>query len=396
MSEREEGLNINRFGRLSPRGLAALIAVLLAVGLLAAALVVSAFGGSGTTPPLDQAIEAALAAPPPAGITAQVSVSDHVFDASSLGPAGGLVAPLLSGASGELWVGSDGEARLDLQTALGAIEVFSDETDLTVYDAAANTAWRLALPPRSVGASPGPPSLADIDRVLAELGGYAQLSGPISDTVAGQAADTVTLSPTAGAGLLGSVALSFDAATGVPLRLAIEANGSTTPVLEFTLTSISYAAVPASDVEVDLPSGLNIVTLNASSAGVAAAGPPPSGLGAVTQAVPFTLVAPDTLGGLPRSGVHLLGTGSAAGALVTYGTGLRALVVAERSTPAVAGGEAGLLDLLPSLSIGGASGHVLATALGTIITFDRAGVSYVLAGSVDQADAEAAAQALAS
>jgi hypothetical protein len=252
-SERRRADSMNRFRRLPPRRLAAVAAALAAVGLLAAGIVMSALGGSGA-PPLDKAIQAALAAPPPAGITAQVTLTDHLFDASGPGPLAGLAGPLLSGASGELRVGSDGHALLDLQTALGEIEVIFDGTSVTVYDPAATTAWRLPLPASGSGAAPTVPSLAEIDAFLAALGGDAQVSGPATATVAGQAAYTVTLSPSGG-GLLESAALSFDAATGVPLRLAIDARGSTSPVLELTVTSISYAAVPAADVEVTLPPG---------------------------------------------------------------------------------------------------------------------------------------------
>lgn len=42
------------------------------------------------------------------------------------------------------------------------------------------------------------------------------------------------------------------------------------------------------------------------------------------------------------------------------------------------------------------TGHELVTALGTVLTFTRAGVSTTLLGSITQADAEAAAKALAS
>jgi len=383
---------MNRFRRPSPRGLAALLLSLAAAGSLALALVVGAFARSGATPALDQAIQAALAAPPPAGITARITVSDDLFDSSGLGPLSGIAGPLLSGAEGELWVGGDGRAKLDLQTGLGPIELFSDGTELTVYDAAANTAWTLALPARTARTAPTVPSLAQIDAVLADLGRFAQISGPTPGTVAGQAADTVTLAPSAGGGLLGSLALSFDAADGVPLQLAVDAKGSTTPVLELTVSSISYAAVPLSDVEPALPSGVNVITLTPP----APAGPSASGPGAVAKAVPFTLVAPATLGGLPRSAVRSTGAGSTAGALVIYGAGPGALVLDERASSAAAGDGAGLLDLLPRVSIDGVSGHELVTALGTIISFDRAGVSFTLLGSVDKADAEAAAQALAS
>ena len=48
---------------------------------------------------------------------------------------------------------------------------------------------------------------------------------------------------------------------------------------------------------------------------------------------------------------------------------------------------------LPKISINGVSGQELDTALGTVVRFDRAGVGYVVAGSVPPTAAEAAALA---
>ena len=107
--------------------------------------------------------------------------------------------------------------------------------------------------------------------------------------------------------------------------------------------------------------------------------------------MPFTLAAPDTLVGLPRTGRPPVSDG--APALVTYGQGLGAIAVIERK--ADAGGRAGgTLAGLPTVSIDGATGHELATALGTVIESQQGGVSYTLAGSLPPAAAEAAARGL--
>jgi hypothetical protein len=208
----------------------------------------------------------------------------------------------------------------------------------------------------------------------------------------------VTVSPSSSAGLLGSASLSFDAATGAPLSFSIDARGSSTPVLALTVTGISYGAVPDSTVELTPPPGAHIVTLTAPSAPAAssAAATPVSGLAAVAQAVPFTLVAPDSIDGLARGDVRLLGSGASAGALIAYGQGLGSLTVVEHAAGSTDALPSSALDVLPGVSINGASGHELVTALGTIIAFDHAGVSFAVAGSVSQADAETAARALAS
>jgi hypothetical protein len=77
--------------------------------------------------------------------------------------------------------------------------------------------------------------------------------------------------------------------------------------------------------------------------------------------------------------------------LVVYGEGPGAIVVAERKAdPARPRG--GLMTALPPVSLGGVTGHELTTQLGTLIEWQRGGVTYVLAGSVPAAKAETAAR----
>jgi hypothetical protein len=115
-------------------------------------------------------------------------------------------------------------------------------------------------------------------------------------------------------------------------------------------------------------------------------------LDAVQAAVSFPIVAPDSLVGLPRRTVQLLDSGDSKGALIVYGQGLGAVVVVER--PAGSSSAGGQLDALPRISVGGVTGHELATQLGTVIEFQQGGVSFILAGSLPPAAAEAAARAI--
>ena len=115
----------------------------------------------------------------------------------------------------------------------------------------------------------------------------------------------------------------------------------------------------------------------------------------------FKLDAPSTLAGLKRSSVRLLDSQGTAGALLTYGNGLGGIAVVEdpaspqsaSSSAAQSGGDRHGLSV-PTVTINGSSGQVLATALGTFIRFTRAGVSYVVLGSVPQSTAEQAARGL--
>lgn len=385
--------------RLSTRVLLLVVAA-LAVGALAAVVVVKASGGSGATPPpkpLAQAIQDALTAPKTQGITARIQFTNHLIASGSFG---GTSSPLLSGATGRLWATADGRLRLELQSDAGDAQVLSDGKTLTVYDASSNTVYKVALPAQTPDtaskATDTPPTLAKIEEALTQLGSYADLSGATPDTIAGQAAYTLRLTPKHDGGLLGAVEVGWDAVQGVPLRAAIYAQGDSLPVLELAATDITYGRVSDADVNITPPAGAKVVDLSppsSSSKPGDTGAKPVTGAAAVAAAVPFTLQAPDTLVGLPLKEVRLIDSGGTPGAAVVYGQGLGAIVVLERK-PDAKGGSPGGLDQLPQVSINGATGHELPTALGTLIQFEKGGVAYTLVGSLPSAAAEAAARAL--
>jgi outer membrane lipoprotein-sorting protein len=390
---------VNVFRRLSSRGLIVAIVSVLALSAAAAVGAVAAFGGDGSPPPpepLSQAIENALTAPPVDGISARIQFTNHLLPSGSLGALAG-ASPLLSGASGRLWLTSDGKVRLELQSDAGDAQIVSDGTTLTVYDASSNTAYTATLPASTdTSTSPDtPPSLSEVESGLAELAGVAVVSGAMPDSIAGQPAYTVHISPKDSGGLIGGGDLSFDAVTGVPLRVAIYARGDSSPVLELTATDITYGPVSDSDVNITPPPGAKMVTLPsfAGDSSSTSSVPPVTGVDAVSAAVPFTLVAPDSLNGLARSEVRLTGGAGDEGALITYGDGLGTVFVSEHAADTTPAAESPL-DALPEVTINGAKGHELVTALGTVLQFDSGGVTYTVGGSVTQADAEAAAQAL--
>ena len=97
----------------------------------------------------------------------------------------------------------------------------------------------------------------------------------------------------------------------------------------------------------------------------------------------FPVAAPDTLVGLPRQDVRLVGDGESQTVVVSYGQGLGAIVVAERKAPQEAA-SAGDLGSLPTVSLDGVSAHELATQLGTIVAWERNGVT-TIAGSIPTA-----------
>lgn len=414
----------------STRRLLAAISGLVAA-IAATAAIAAAASGTGPVPqarPLASAVHHALSGPKVTGISANIKFTNNLIDTSAIQGSD----PILTGASGRLWLG-DHRMRLELQSNNGDVEVLLDHNRFSISDPAANTVYQGALPKGLMGGSGaadkarakapadnGIPSIAEIQKTLAKLMAHVNLSGATPGDVAGQPAYTVSVSPQHDGGLLGSAQIAFDAIRGVPLRLAVYARGNTTPVLELVATNITYGAVPAADFNVAPPAGAKVVKVatGTTASGTKAPGAKNrhgdhasvTGIKAVSSQLSFPLVAPAKLVGLPRHTVTLLDWGSRKAALVTYGLGLGGVAVIEKASSATSSaasksaskssqsqsqsgsGHSGLS--LPTVSINGATGTELDTALGTLVRFTRSGVDYTVVGSVPSAAADAAARGL--
>jgi outer membrane lipoprotein-sorting protein len=376
------------------------------------ALAFAAMGGSGPTPPpkpLAQAVHDAITAPPVPGVTARIRFTNNLIEGASL--ANGQ-SPVLSGATGRLWASADGRLRLELQSGRGDAQVLSDGKTITFFDASSNSAYRVTLPRRTDRAAKSgtsehqPPSVAKIEEFLKDLAGEVDVSGAIPSDVAGRPAYTVRISPKHDGGLIGAAELAFDAQYGTPLRAAVYASGKPDPVLELKATDIRFGPVDASALDGSLPPGAKVKTIDLGRYSRRAAdkrdaggphAPDVTGPQAVGAQVPFKLSAPDQLAGLPRREVRLIDIDDEKGALVTYGAGLGGIAVLEHqatSPDASRGPRDEHRFALPRVTIDGAPGEELATALGTIVRFQRDGVHYTVVGSVPPAAAEAAARDL--
>lgn len=388
------------FRRLSTTRLIVLAAAFVAV-LVGSAVAVAASGGGGPTPPpkpLAQAIHDAVSGPELSGVTARVTFTNNLFPSGAL--TGTTGTALMTGASGRLWLNQNG-GRIELQSDAGDVQVVWDSSKVTVYDASSNTAYVADLPAHeasAAGAQPGPPSLDEISSFLTDLGKHWTVSDAQPSDVAGQAAYTVKISPSHDGGLLGSAELAWDAIHGVPLKIAVYAQGSSAPALALEVKEISFGAVPDSDIAIGVPAGAKTVDLSSAGKGTTGADgstAPITGLAAVQAAAPFSVVAPDSLVGLPLQDIRLVGDAGSKTVVAVYGHGLGAVVVIERAQDASTAKQgSGGLSSLPTVSLDGLTAHELSTQLGTVIGWDRAGVSYVLAGSVPTAAAEVAARSL--
>jgi outer membrane lipoprotein-sorting protein len=391
--------------RISTRQLLVLCATVVALVVGAAVIAIAATGGGPKPPPkpLPMAIHDALAAKPVQGVSARIEFTNDLIDGSSIQGSD----PILTGASGRLWASADGRLRLELQSdasngGVGDAQVLVDHRRWSVYDSSSNTVYRGVLPRghSSHKREAAVPTVARISNALARVAKHADVSRAIPSDVAGRPTYTVRVAPRHDGGLLGGAELAWDAVHGTPLRAAVYASGSSSPVLELKATGVSFGPVPSSVFDVSPPAGAKVTNLSPPRR--PAAGHRPTavrGLAAVRRQAPFAVTAPRKLAGLPRDEVRLISSGDHAGALVTYGRGLGGIAVIETQARgkanALGGGSGEGPGLkLPQVSINGASGEELDTALGTVLRFERGGVAYTVVGSVPPAAAEAAARGL--
>jgi outer membrane lipoprotein-sorting protein len=386
---------VNILRRLPLSRLLLLCASVLAVGASATAIAFAL--GSGPTPPakpLAQAVHDALAAAPVDGVSANVTLTDHLLEGvdltSGAGEAAGQLSssPLLSGASGRLWVAKDGRVRLELQAEKGDTQVLYDGRTLTVYDASSNTLYRItppagehgadthsstANPAGTQGSTANPagtqgstanrevPSVAKIEEAIAKLD-HVDVSGATPTDVAGRPTYTVRVSPKEGGSLIGGAELSWDAGNGVPLRAALYSSTTASPVLELAASEVSYGPVAASVFQFTPPADAKVEEVTLASTH---ASEQPGRSGSEGE-------KPD---------------------VTTRGHGITGVaVVQSKLKPGEKPGS--LPEGLPKVKVAGATATELPTALGTLLSFERSGVRYLLAGAVTPADLEAVARGL--
>jgi len=366
--------------------LAVTVALVLSAGFAQAAL-----DGSDPKPepkPLDRAIQDAVNAPAVAGVSARITFTNGLLPTGSL-PSGG-ASPLAAGAEGRLWLAGDGRLRLELQSEAGDAQIVAGDDRLTIYDSASETAYVLPIEQRPAERDDEPASLADVRRGLDRLATAWSLSGAQPTSTAGRPTYTVRIAPKDDGGLLGAAELAWDAVNGVPLRAAVYAQGQDEPVLELAADDVSYGEIEGSTFEAERPAGTRIVEVDPVTTDAHGKPTRVRGVEAVQRELGFELSAPADLAGLPRTSVRLVNVGGEPGAVSVYGEGMGAIVVLQHE----AGPEPESEFELPQVNIDGATGTELATPLGTVVTFRRDGVAYVVLGSVPPVAAENAARGL--
>jgi outer membrane lipoprotein-sorting protein len=397
--------------RASSKSLIALSGSLVALVAVGAVVASGSGGDAGTPPakPLAQAIADSFAGPQLEGVSARINFTNKLLPSTGFGGQD----PLMAGGSGRLWASNNGDVRIELQseTSGGDVQIVASGNTLWLYHAATNTVYKTTMAPdKKDKADKGaelPPTVAAVKRVLRQLGGDATVSGAIPDNVAGRPAYSTRIEPKSNGGLVGGADLTWDAANGAPLRVAVFARGQNDPVMAIEATDVSFGAVDPSVFDVSPPADAKIEELSPAAQSAKLKNGKKAyrrvtGLRAAQAAAPFTISAPAKLAGQKRSGVMLIGRGSKKSVVVRYGKGLGGITVIESLATKADGPAATAASKkverdsiqIPTAKVGSAEAMALGTPLGAVVSFTRGGVRYVVIGSVTQQVALAAARGL--
>src|SRR3954453_11001186 len=116
-----------------------------ACALAAGGTAIALAGDDGPKPPPKQlaaAVHDGLTAPEVQGITARVKFTNHLIDSSGIQGSN----PLLSGATGRLWLSPGHGLRLELQSENGDAQIVGNEKGFFVYDGTSNMVYEGRAP----------------------------------------------------------------------------------------------------------------------------------------------------------------------------------------------------------------------------------------------------------
>lgn len=290
-------------------------------------------------------------APPPLTGTITETVSLGLPKLPDTGNPNSITSLLTGSHTVNIWYASPKSYRLSLPQSESETDVYREGTTAYLWQSTNNSVTKFVLPDRAPATEPGPvtpltPQQA-ADQALALLGKSTNVTVASNETVAGQAAYTLVLSPKDSGSLIGQVAVAIDAENNVPLQVQLYARGASTPAVSVGFTAVSFTRPSAADLSFTPSATAKITTVNSKPGANAGAVPDVATVGSGWL----------TVAELPSSVLN-----EAARANTGNGTGVQGASAAEAS----AGLNALVNDATPVSGSWG-SGSIIKTSLLTIL-----------------------------
>ncbi|MDN4612364.1 LolA family protein [Arthrobacter burdickii] len=188
-----------------------------------------------------------------------------------------MVLELLTGEhSAQVYVDGPDKAKVQVLDQLAQRSVVINETDAWYYDSSANEAAHAVLPDKDAAKAEleaklqekvaEHPELQNIPRTPAELAqAFLATIDPSTEVtvdgtsrVAGRSAYELLLTPEDAATLIGSIAVSIDSETGVPLSVTVQAKGQDEAAFNAGFSAVDFSTPDASIFQFAPPEGATV------------------------------------------------------------------------------------------------------------------------------------------
>ncbi len=184
---------------------------------------------------------------------------------SSTAGVASILSLLSSPQTARIYVDGTTKERVQVVSSLAEQDVIRNGKDVWQYDSKKNTVTHATLAARSDAKAPAQTQTpAEIAHALVtRLTSSTALSVGTNAQVAGRSTYTLVLTPKAKDTLIGSVAISVDSATGLPLAVEATARGQHDPAIGVSFRSITLSAPAASLFDFTAPKGAKVTQQSA-------------------------------------------------------------------------------------------------------------------------------------
>ena len=166
-----------------------------------------------------------------------------------------------------VWASADGVRVAELLPAAERA-VFATKGSLWLWNSDDLTAYRVTPPARSSSRDTGMQTAANLTpgqlaaKALRAIRPSTAVSVEQPTMVAGRPAYALVLEPRTGATLVGRVEMDVDAATRVPIRVAVTPRGGSTPALTTSYASVSFDPIDPSTFRFTPPPGAKVKSIS--------------------------------------------------------------------------------------------------------------------------------------
>lgn len=179
----------------------------------------------------------------------------------------GIVDLITAPHTAKVYVDGTTKQRVQVLDQLAERDVVRNGSSVWVWDSKQKTAEHVTLPSKKADAHEGATPAEIAQQLLAAADPSTKVTVATgSASVAGRPVDRLVLTPSTDQTLVSHVVVSVDHATGVPLKVAVDARGASGDAVSVGFTDVSFSTPDASLFSFTPPKGAKVSTEDLSSA----------------------------------------------------------------------------------------------------------------------------------